>query len=59
MKKLLYARDSRRFWQIFNDEREMRRKKLASLPFARKIAIIERMQADTKLNAWGCEMRRR
>ncbi|GAH48646.1 unnamed protein product, partial [marine sediment metagenome] len=46
MKKLLYAKDSEEFWQIFNEEREKRRNKLAKLPFAKKIAILEKMQAD-------------
>ena len=47
MKKLLYAKDSEEFWRIFSEEREKRRKRLARLPFARKIAILEKMQADT------------
>lgn len=46
MRKLLCAKDSAEFWQIFNQEREKRRKKLAKLPFARKIAILEKMQAE-------------
>jgi len=49
MKKLLYAKGSEEFWQIFNDEREKRRRQLAKLPFARKIAILEQMQADAAL----------
>ena len=49
MKKLLSAKDSNEFWQIFSDEREKRRKKLAKLPFAKKIAILEKMQADHKI----------
>jgi len=49
MKKLLYARDSEEFWQIFNEEREKRRNKLARLPFVKKVAILEKMQADTAL----------
>jgi len=48
-KKLLCAKDSEEFWQIFNEEREKRRRQLAKLPFARKIAILEQMQADTAL----------
>lgn len=50
MRKLLYAKDSEEFWQIFSEERDKRRKKLARLPFARKIAILEKMQADAKLD---------
>ena len=49
MKKLLYAKDSEEFWQIFNEEREKRRKKLAKLPFAKKVVILEKMQADRSL----------
>ena len=55
MRKLLYARDSEEFWQIFNEEREKRRNKLAKLPFAKKVAILEKMQADIALlhNSFG------
>ncbi len=49
MKKLLYAKDSEEFWQIFSEEREKRRKKLARLPFARKVEILEKMQTDATL----------
>ncbi|MBI2830895.1 MAG: hypothetical protein HYX79_01395 [Chloroflexi bacterium] len=49
MKKLLYAKDSEEFWKIFNEENEKRRQKLAKLPFARKIEILEKMQADAKV----------
>jgi len=49
MKKLLYAKDSEEFWQIFNEEREKRRNRLAKLPFAKKVLILEKMQADMTL----------
>ncbi len=49
IKKLLYAKDSEEFWQIFNEEREKRRNKLAKLPFAKKVVILEKMQADITL----------
>ena len=49
MKKLLYIKDSQKFWEIFNQERAVRREKLRKLPFARKVAILEQMQADGKL----------
>lgn len=49
MRKLLYARDSEEFWQIFDREREKRRRKLARLPFARKVTILEKMQSDDAL----------
>ena len=57
MKKLLYAKDSEEFWQIFNEEREKRRNKLAKLPFAKKVAILEKMQADIALlhNSFGAK----
>lgn len=51
MRRLLYAKDSEEFWQIFSEEREKRQKRLAKLPFAKKVAIIEKMQAD--LSHWS------
>ncbi len=60
MKKLLYAKDSEEFWQIFNDEREKRRRQLANLPFAREVAILEKMQVDSALlSSSSAEKRRR
>lgn len=44
MKKLPYAKDSVEFWQIFNQEREKRRRQLGKVPFARKVAIMEKMR---------------
>ncbi len=60
MKKLLYAKDSEEFWQIFNEEREKRRNKLAKLPFAKKVIILEKMQADITLlrNSFGAKRRK-
>ncbi len=60
MKKLLYAKDSEEFWQIFNEEREKRRSKLAKLPFAKKVIILEKMQADISLlrNSFGAKRRK-
>lgn len=60
MKKLLYAKDSAEFWQIFNEEREKRRNKLARLPFAKKVAILEKMQAEITLlrNSSGAKRRK-
>lgn len=49
MKKLLYVKDSEEFWQIFSIERDKRRKRLTKLPFAKKVAILEMMQADIAL----------
>ena len=60
MKKLLYAKDSEEFWQIFNEERVKRRNKLAKLPFAKKVVILEKMQADITLlrNSFGAKRRK-
>ncbi len=60
MKKLLYAKDSEEFWQIFNEEREKRRNKLAKLPFAKKVIILERLQVDMTLlrNSFGAKGRK-
>ena len=60
MKKLLYAKDSEEFWQIFNEEREKRRNKLAKLPFAKKVVILEKIQADVTLlrNSFGAKRRK-
>ena len=49
MKKLLYVKDSQQFWEIFNQERAIRREKLRKLSFARKVAILEQMQAEENL----------
>ena len=60
MKKLLYAKDSEEFWQIFNEEREKRRNRLAKLPFTKKVVILEKMQADMTLlrNSVGAKRRK-
>ncbi len=60
MKKLLYAKDSEEFWQIFNEEREKRRNKLAKLPFAKKVIILEKMQSDMTWlrNSFGAKRRK-
>lgn len=47
MKKLLYAKDSEEFWQIFSEEREQNRRKQARLPFTKKIEILEKMKEET------------
>ncbi len=49
MEKLLYVKDSQKFWEIFSQERAIRREKLRKLSFARKVAILEQMQADENL----------
>ncbi len=60
MKKLLYTKDSQEFWRIFNEEREKRRNKLAKLPFVKKVAILEKMQADITLlqDSFGAKRRK-
>jgi len=44
MKKLLWIKDSGKFWEVFNQERRKRREKLRKLPFAKKIEIVSQMQ---------------
>ena len=44
MKRLLYLRDSERFWQVFSEERDKTRAQLASLPYTDKIRIMARMR---------------
>jgi len=44
MRKLLCIKDSQEFWATFTREREKRRESLRSLPFARKIEILSKMQ---------------
>jgi hypothetical protein len=45
MRKLLSITDSEEFWKVFSEEREVRRNRLRNLPFAKKIEIVEKMQA--------------
>lgn len=44
MKKLLWIKDSKKFWQVFNQERENDKRRLRNLPFAKKIEILSQMQ---------------
>jgi hypothetical protein len=44
MKRLLWIKDSKEFWEAFTKERILRRDKLRRLPFAKKIEIVSRMQ---------------
>lgn len=44
MKGLLLIKDYEKFWKAFNKQREKERKRLRSLPFAKKIEIMSRMQ---------------
>ena len=44
MRKLLYIKDSERFWRVFTEERDKERKRLSELPFAEKIEIMAEMR---------------
>lgn len=44
MKKLLWIKDSKEFWEVFSEEQRKRREKLRRLPFAKKIEIVSKMQ---------------
>ena len=44
MKKLLWIKDSKEFWEVFDKEQRKKREKLRRLPFAKKIEIVSRMQ---------------
>lgn len=44
MKRLLWIKDYEKFWKAFDKQREKERKRLRSLPFAKKIEIMSRMQ---------------
>jgi hypothetical protein len=44
MKRLLWIKDYKKFWQAFDKQREKERKRLRSLPFAKKIEMMSRMQ---------------
>jgi hypothetical protein len=45
MKKLLYIKDSKQFWQVFSEERKKERRRLRSLSFRKK---LEMMRVRTK-----------
>lgn len=49
MKKDSYKQGSKKYLQRFREAREARAKKLERLPFAKKVDIIEKMQADAQL----------
>jgi hypothetical protein len=44
MKKLLWIKDSERFWKVFSKERNKIRKQKRDLPFAKKIEMLSSMQ---------------
>jgi hypothetical protein len=46
MNRVNYTRDSSKFWETHEKTRKVRDEKSAKLPFAHKIAITERLQAD-------------
>ena len=44
MKKLLWIKDSEKFWKVFSEERKKIRRQKRDLPFAKKIEILSSMQ---------------
>ena len=44
MKKLLWIRDSQKFWKVFSEERKKIGRQRRNLPFAKKIDILSSMQ---------------
>ena len=46
MKKVNYMQDSKEFWRKRNKARKNLDKKLASLPYSEKVAIMEKMEAN-------------
>jgi len=44
MKKLLWIKDSERFWKVFSKERKKIRRQKRNLLFAKKIEILSSMQ---------------
>jgi len=46
MKREYYTKDSKRFWQAHEKARESMDKRLANLPFSKKVAIVDRMRED-------------
>ena len=49
MRKDSYKQGSKKYLQRFREARAVRAKKLERLPFAKKVDIIEKMQADAQL----------
>jgi len=49
MRRDSYKQGSTNYLQRFKEARAVRAKKLERLPFAKKVDIIQRMQADTQL----------
>ncbi len=46
MKREYYTKDSKKFWQAHEKARENMDKRLANLPFSKKVAIVDRMRED-------------
>jgi len=53
MKKLLWIKDSKEFWELFSEEQRKRREKLRRLPFAKKIEIVSKMQKANLIKKHG------
>ena len=46
MSKIPSSKDSKKFWEEINKQKEKSRIQLAKLPFEKKIEILEQMQRD-------------
>ena len=46
MSNIYYLKDSKKFWETHKNARQLRDKKLTKLPFSKKTAMAERIQAD-------------
>jgi hypothetical protein len=44
--KRLSSKDSKKFWEEIEKQKENSRRELAKLPFEKKIEILEQMQQD-------------
>ncbi|MBA7631729.1 hypothetical protein ES703_39264 [subsurface metagenome] len=49
MKTLPYKKGSKQYWNQFRASRESRANKMANMPYAKKIAIIEKLRDDYSL----------
>ena len=59
MKKLLYLKDSTKFWEVFNQERKRERERLRKLPFSKKIEYMDRMRRRMEPFREMCERHRK
>lgn len=54
MRKIFYANDLTKSWHNFSKERQKERDRLAKLPYGEKLAIMEKMRADTEWFRKAC-----